>query len=252
MCEVCLKQVSFAYHGMPVLDTINLDISAGCFVVVVGPNGAGKSTLLRMIAGLLQPQTGQIVIDGAAPEKAQQQGMIGYVPQHYGRNTQGFPATAEDVVALGLVAGGRGRSLSRQGSRHIVDHMLELVGAERFRHRRIGELSGGEQQRVMVARALASNPQLLLLDEPTSGIDYAASAKIYELLGQLNRTLGITVIMVSHDIDNATRTASHVACIDRGLCYFGGNNEFRSQHLQNPHLWYYSTVAGQGGNSDGD
>ena len=252
MCEVCLDKVSFAYESVTVLDSITITIPAGDFVVIVGPNGSGKSTLLRMIAGLLLPRTGKVRVAGEEPGKAQPLGLIGYVPQNYGRNMAGFPATAEDVVALGLAAGARNRNLSRQGARHIVDHMLDLVGAAEFRHRRIGELSGGEQQRVMVGRALAGNPQLLLLDEPTSGIDYTASGKIYELLGQLNKNLGITVIMVSHDLDNATCSASHVACINRGLCYFGTSGDFRSQHLPNPHLWYYSLTAEQRGNGDGD
>jgi zinc transport system ATP-binding protein len=116
--------------------------------------------------------------------------------------------------------------------------MLSLVGADGLSNRRIGELSGGQQQRVMVARALAGNPELLLLDEPTSGVDYAASNRIFQLLGQLNHNLGITVIMITHDIAQATQWATKVACINRGLCFYDTSDRFRKEHAQLGHLWF--------------
>ncbi|HWQ61940.1 MAG TPA: ATP-binding cassette domain-containing protein, partial [Negativicutes bacterium] len=146
----------------------------------------------------------------------------------------------EEIVALGLVAG-RSRQMKKEAARYVVDHMLKLVGAEALRGRLIGELSGGQQQRVMVARALAGNPGLLLLDEPTSGVDHDTSTRLYDLLGELNRNLGVTVIAVSHDIDKVTRWASKVACINHGLCYYGDAVEFRRDHANSLHLLYYST-----------
>jgi zinc transport system ATP-binding protein len=242
MNEIRLNNITFGYNAEMVLNNISLTVKQGEFVVVVGPNGAGKSTLLRIIAGLIEPAGGQVVIDNQSIRTAARQGIIGYVPQHYAQNTAAFPATVEEVVKLGLVNSNGG--LKTKGAKHIVSHMLEMVGVEQLKGRRIGELSGGQQQRVMVARALAGNPQLLLLDEPTSGIDYAASVRIHELLGQLNTTLGITIIMVSHDIENATRFASKVACINRSLCFFGDSKEFNSTHATMRHLWYYSGHTG--------
>lgn len=242
MAEINLNNITFGYNTELVLNNITFSVAQGEFVVAVGPNGAGKSTLLKIMAGLLEPLAGQVLIDGETVRTAARRGKIGYVPQHYAQNTAAFPATVEEIVALGLV--NNPSSLSGKGSRHIVRHMLELVGAEQLKNRRIGELSGGQQQRVMVARALAGNPQLLLLDEPTSGIDYAASARIYELLGQLNSTLGITIVMVSHDIENATHFASKVACINRSLCFFGDSEQFHSSHATMRHLWYYSGFTG--------
>ncbi|SDF09506.1 metal ABC transporter ATP-binding protein [Sporolituus thermophilus] len=237
MCMVQLDGVCFAYDDYPVLNNISLAVASGDFLVVVGPNGAGKSTLLKIMAGIAMPQGGEVRIDGRPVREAQRQGLIGYVPQTYGKNSAGFPATVEEVVALGLVTGSVTRR-SKQLATHIVEHMLELVDMTGLRSRRIGELSGGQLQRVMVARALAGNPRLLLLDEPTSGIDADASAKIYELLGTLNRNLGITVVMVSHDIEKATCWASRVACINRGLCFFGSGREFRDSHMTVRHFWY--------------
>lgn len=242
MSAIELKDVSFRYNSNLVLNNISLVVEKGEFVVAVGPNGAGKSTLIKIIAGLIEPVSGLVLIDNQKVTKAARLGVIGYVPQHYAQHTAAFPATVEEIVALGLV--NVQGAVKNKGAKHIVRHMLELVGAEQLCGRRIGELSGGQQQRVMVARALAGNPQLLLLDEPTSGVDYAASAKIYELLGRLNSTLGITIVMVSHDIENATRFAAKVACINHNLCFFGSSEQFRSSHATMQHLWYYSTYTG--------
>ncbi len=238
MCNVAVRNVFFGYPGVAVLDNITLDIPTGEFVVVVGPNGAGKSTILKLIAGLIFPTKGEVTIGGQPVAQARQNAVLGYVPQNYGRNIAGFPATVEEIVSLGLV--GSKTKNSSIGARHIIDHMLHMVGMSEYRHRRIGDLSGGQQQRVMVARALAGNPELLLLDEPTSGIDYEASTRIFDLLGDLHRSLGITIVMVSHDIDQAVVHATQVACVNRGLCYYGNSDDFRRNHIESGHLWYYA------------
>lgn len=241
MCDVALSHVSFAYdNDQTVLQDISLTVCSGDFLAIVGPNGAGKSTMLKIMAGLMLPQSGDVKIAGCEVKIARKQGMIGYVPQNYGKNVIGFPATVAEIVKLGLVTGNSRKKLTSSAANHIVNHMLELVGGGDLRQRRIGELSGGQQQRVMVARALAGNPELLLLDEPTSGVDFAASARIYELLGKLNTNLGITVVMVSHDIDKATQWVQKVACINRGLCFYGGSKEFQATNVQTRYLWYYT------------
>lgn len=237
---VNLSKVTFAYDQDIVIQSLSLTINRGSFTAVIGPNGAGKSTVLKLIAGLLMPQEGTVRVSGKDVHAARIGGLIGYVPQNYGKNVWGFPATVEEVVRLGTITGRRDREFSQSAVSHIVNHMLELVGCHGVRKKRIGDLSGGQQQRVMVARALAGNPELLLLDEPTSGVDYEASDKIYELLGQLNKNLGVTVIMVSHDIEKAAHWADKVACINRGLCFFGDSQEFKVNHLQSRHLWFYN------------
>ncbi len=238
MCEVCLNNITFAYGSEPVLENISLQVAAKDFLMIFGPNGAGKSTVLKIIAGILAPDRGEVLINGQVAKAARLGGLVSYVPQNYGKNTADFPITVSEVVELGLIAGTRQKRQPKKVVKHIVEHMLELVQASDLRDRRIGELSGGQQQRVMVAMALAGNPGLLLLDEPTSGIDYAASQRIYELLGTLNKNLGITVIMVSHDIEKAAAWATNVACINRGLCFLGNSQEFRATHSQGRHMWY--------------
>lgn len=244
MCMVNLSNIRFSYGGNVVLENLSLAIDQGSFTAVIGPNGAGKSTVLKIIAGILTPQAGTVTIRGKNLREARYDGLIGYVPQNYGKNISGFPATVEEVVKLGTLAG-LNRKCSKSAACHIVDHMLQLVGCKEIRKKRIGELSGGQQQRVMVARALAGNPELLLLDEPTSGVDYEASAKIYELLGQLNCNLGVTVIMVSHDIEKAIKWSDKVVCINRGLCFFGDSNDFNITHLQSRHRWFYAGLQGE-------
>lgn len=239
MCGVNLSNIYFSYGTNVALDHISLTISKGDFVAVVGPNGAGKSTLLKIVAGLIKPMNGEIRIGGKDLFTAKGHGLIGYVPQNYGKNAQGFPATVKEVVGLGVTIAKTGVKKNHQAAEHITNHMMELVGVQQLRERRIGELSGGQQQRVMVAMALAANPELLLLDEPTSGIDYEASTRIYELLGTLNKNLGITIVMVSHDIDKAVSWANKVACINRKLCFYGTSQEFDNTHAQARHLWYY-------------
>jgi len=235
MCEVTLADVAFTYDDIPILKHSSLTVGSGDFLAVVGPNGAGKSTLLKLIAGLLRPTQGHIFISGQESSEARKNGLIRYVPQNYAKGTVGLPATVEEVVALGLVAGDKQK---RNTAKELISHMLDLVGIADLRYRRIGQLSGGQQQRAMVAMALVSSPQLLLLDEPTSGIDYDASTKIYELLGSLSKDLGITVIMVSHDIVKALEWVNKVACINRGLCFFGSSRDFDDNHGKPRHLWY--------------
>lgn len=237
MGRISVDAVSFSYQEQTVLEDINLEIATGEFIVVVGPNGAGKSTLLKIMAGLLQPQRGRVMIGAENLNEAQRSRQIAYVPQHYSAHTPGFPATVEEIVALGVL---RDRNTTRQARQHIVNHMIELVGVTDLAKRRIGELSGGQQQRVMVAMALAANPQVMLLDEPTSGIDFEASSKIYSLLKELNRNLKITVVMVSHDMDKALHYADKVACINRGLCFYGASADFDFDHIKTKHYWYYA------------
>ena len=241
MCEIKLEQVSYYYGPDPVLENLDLTIKKGEFVVIVGPNGGGKSTLIKLIAGLLRPAQGKITIAGQDIHNAHRHKWIGYVPQNYRQNTADFPATVEEIVTLGLVSGTIGSKHRTSEKRHIVKHILELAGLSSLTNSRIGELSGGQQQRVMVARALTGNPSILLLDEPTSGVDVRASATIYELLAELNSKLNITVVLVSHDVEKATNYADQVACINKTLCFYGNNESFRANHLKSSHLWYYTS-----------
>jgi len=213
-----IKDVDFSYfEGFPVLKNVDLNIHSGDYLGIIGPNGGGKSTLIKLILGLLKPSSGAINIFVNS---------VGYVPQKATEFDTKFPATVYDVVSMGRFAQrGMFRSLNRK-DKEAVDRALEQVGMSEFRHRLIGNLSGGQEQKIFIARALAGEPQIIFLDEPTSGVDEASQQEFYELLNKLNRDMGITLVLVSHDIDVITREVTEVCAINKKVIYYGSSKEF--------------------------
>ena len=214
--------------GHVVLESINLELFAGDFLGIIGPNGGGKSTLLKAILGLINPDRGKIDVFGLPPAKARSR--IGYVPQKtvFDRS---FPVKAQEVVLMGRYS--RVGLLYRYGKedRSLALKALKAVGMEDRAEREIGELSGGEQQRVFVARSLVSDPDLLLLDEPTAGIDSAQQTEFYELLSHLNCHLGKAIIMVSHDLTAISTYVSKIACLNQRL-YYHGSHELSNEDIE--------------------
>lgn len=233
MGQIIVDKVAFNYEDETIISDVSLTIPEGDFTLVVGPNGAGKTTFLRLVAGLLKPANGQITIDGYSVAEAQQKGLLHLVPQIYNKNAAQFPATCGEIVELGLRIQGMGHS-ERKAKAHQA---LAQVGMAEFTHRRIGDLSGGQQQRVMIAQALARGPKYLLLDEPTSGIDFQVSAHIFQLLRNLCNQ-GMTIIMVTHDIVDACQAADQMICIDRHICYNGDSQGFLKSHKNTPLAWH--------------
>ncbi|TLS36286.1 metal ABC transporter ATP-binding protein [Pseudalkalibacillus caeni] len=223
---VLVKNLFFHYSGKYVLEDITLSVPRGAFVGLVGPNGSGKSTLIKCILGLQKPQKGNIYLFGKPQSKFNQWNLVGFVSQKANSFNSGFPATVFEVVSMGL-AGKKGifRFLNAR-DRKKINEALALVGMERFSGRNIGELSGGQQQRVFIARALVSEPELLILDEPTVGVDAASTKEFYDLLGRLNVEEGITLLLVTHDIGTITDKVTHVACLNRTLHFHGKTEEF--------------------------
>lgn len=211
------KEVSFLYGDKPALQSISLTIYQGEYLGIVGPNGSGKTTLLLVLLGLLQPSHGLVRLFGEEIGRFREWHRIGYVPQKATNIDARFPATVQEIVEMGRY-GRRGlfRHLSEE-DRLAVDSALLRVGMADFRHRLIGSLSGGQQQRVFIARALAGEPDILFLDEPTTGIDEKAEESFYALLRLLNRDAHITIVIVSHDLGRIAREADHIACINRTL-----------------------------------
>ena len=217
-----VENVSFAYEdGATVLDNLTLQIAAGEFVALVGPNGAGKSTLLKIMLGLLKPQRGRVFLFGQDQRQFKEWWRVGYVPQRLEQSNPHFPATVEEIVMLGRAAKRGLFKWPGPADRAAVSRALELAGIENLRHRMIGLLSGGQQQRVYIARALAAEPDLLVLDEPTAGVDAESQSRFYGLLNNLNKELGVSLVFVSHDIGPLRHMLDTVACIDRSLCYYG-------------------------------
>jgi len=219
------ENVSFAYSDHNVFTHINLKIAAGDFVAIVGGNGAGKSTLLKLCVGSLKPDCGQVKIFGQPVASYREWYKVGYVPQNPLRD-KSFPTTVEEIVAMGRVARlGIGRRLG-QADRDMIVRAMNLVGMGNMRSKIIGQLSGGQQQRVMVARALAAEPEVLILDEPTAGVDTTGSEEFYALLQSLHKDSGITVLIVSHDVDRMVKYANTIANFDQGLKYYGSVAHF--------------------------
>lgn len=226
-----LDKVTFYYGDRMVLDRVSLTVFSGDFLGIVGPNGSGKSTLLKIIAGLLKPAGGSVRIFGAERENSRRETRIGYVAQNVTSFNQGFPATVGETVLAGLT--GSLGLLRRPGRREklLVEETLASVGLADFRDRLVGELSGGQQQRVFIARALVALPALLLLDEPTVGVDVDAKEKFYELLAALRRERGLTLLMVSHDVGVVAEQVQSIACLNGKLYFHGPPAEFWTEDV---------------------
>ncbi len=207
-----LEQVTFSYGGLPVLERVDLQVQPGEFLGLVGPNAGGKSTLLKLVLGLLRPQAGKIRVLGHKPGKASTR--IGYVPQ-YPRFSRDFPVSVEDVVLMGRLGASPMLGWYRRRDRLATKQALAEVEALDLCQRPISTLSGGQLQRVLLARALVSAPEVLILDEPTANIDQRVEGDIFDLLMVLNRRL--TIIVVSHDIAFISSYVGRVACLNRTL-----------------------------------
>ncbi len=228
-----VQDVSFAYGKTAVLKNISFTIHEGDYLGVIGPNGSGKSTLLKVILGLLKPTTGTIKLFGSDGLHFKEWSKIGYVPQKAINFDPLFPATVREVVSMGRF-GKRGlvRSLTPEDN-VIVERSLGQVEMLEHHDRLIGDLSSGQQQRVFIARALAGEPEVIFLDEPTVGVDVKTQEQFYILLKKLNQEMGITLVLVSHDIDVVANEVTELACINQTLIYHGEPEEFvKGDYLQ--------------------
>ncbi|NNF67886.1 MAG: metal ABC transporter ATP-binding protein [Gammaproteobacteria bacterium] len=209
---VSLRDVSVAFAGHQVLANASLEIYDGEFLGVVGPNGSGKTTLLRIILGLVQPDQGSVQILGQAPGIAT--GSIGYVAQ-FASFRRNFPISVQQTVLQGRLGLTRPVGRYRAADREAAREALQQVAAWNLRDKPIGVLSGGQLQRVLIARALAGQPRILLLDEPTSNVDMAAEEGIFGLLKELSQSMAI--VLVSHDVGFVSEYVARVACVNEGI-----------------------------------
>jgi zinc transport system ATP-binding protein len=220
------KHLSYRYEKDSVLEDINITIPDGSFLAIVGPNGSGKSTLLKLLLGLLKLQKGDIYLFGQEISKFKDWQKIGYVSQKANSFNTGFPATVFEVVLSGLTKKMGLFTFYKKEQKAKVYEALAAVGMKAFSHRNIGELSGGQQQRVFIARALVSEPKLLILDEPTVGVDAENVQSFYQMLSELNTSKGITLLLVTHDIGTISDKVTHVACLNKHLHFHGNTEEF--------------------------
>ncbi|HHU92421.1 MAG TPA: metal ABC transporter ATP-binding protein [Halanaerobiaceae bacterium] len=225
MAEV--RNLYFSYGQEPVLKDINLGINRGDFIVFIGPNGSGKSTLLKLMIGELKPDRGQIQLLGKELNTLREWHRIGYMSQQIRNFNKSFPATVKEVVAAALYKEmGLIKVLNKRLEKR-VDEVLELVGMEDFRDRQIGRLSGGQQQKVFIARTLVTKPELIFLDEPLVGIDLNSQEELIKLLNRLNQDLNITIIMVAHELQ-LIREAQQIAYFNGGEVFLYSQEDFAS------------------------
>ncbi len=216
---ITAKHLNFAYGNDEVIRDLTFSLKKGDYVGIIGQNGSGKSTLLKLLLGLLKPESGKIYLFETPLREFRAWHRIGYVPQRSGIFGKAFPATVEEVVAMGIV--GKRKIFHRRSveDQKQIDEALEVVDLLPMKKRLIHELSGGQQQRVLIARALSGQPEVLVLDEPVVGVDALVQKKFYELLQRLNKELHMTLILVSHDLDTVAHEADYLMLMNKGeLC----------------------------------
>jgi zinc transport system ATP-binding protein len=211
-----IRDVSLSYRDRVVLDGVTLTVARGGTLGVIGPNGAGKTSLLKIILGIVSPTRGSVLIDGLSPKQATRRGLVGYLPQSPTIATN-LPIDTRQLIELGLA--GRVGMLHSIGheDRQFIAEMIEQVGLADELHTPIGRLSGGQLQRALIVRALASRPKLLLLDEPTIGIDSRGQQEFMRLLSSLKSKLGLTIVFVSHDLRAVTGISDRIACVSKSI-----------------------------------
>lgn len=222
MAEILeIRDVSAGYEGDMVLKDINIVVSDLDFIGVIGPNGGGKTTLVKLILGLIRPMQGEIVF-----HNPDERNLIGYLPQ-VNQNDKRFPITVIEVVLSGLMSVKQGFRAYHRDDRKQALEILDLMGIRHLQKKSIGDLSGGQMQRVYLGRAIIANPKLLILDEPNTFVDNKFEHDLYELLGQLNKKMAI--LMVSHDVGTITSYVKTIACVNRNLHYHRSNIITQSQ-----------------------
>lgn len=195
-----IKNLSFIVKGQRILSNISLEIFRSEYIAIIGPNGGGKTTLVRMLLGLEKPTSGEVKIYGKKLSNFKEWHKIGYVPQRASHVDSSFPATVLDIVKMGRTSqGGIFSSFNETDKKLVYDAMAKMDILD-LQDKMIGTLSGGQRQRAMIARALASNPEILILDEPNTGVDVASQKNFYALLRKLNQEDKITIVFITHDI----------------------------------------------------
>jgi zinc transport system ATP-binding protein len=218
------RGVRFGYDREPVLDDVSLGVSAGEFVALVGPNGSGKSTLLRILLGSLKPERGSVRIFGSAPDHLVERWRLGYVPQRPTIASE-VPATVQEIVTSGRLSHrGWWRPLRRE-DREAVEHAIRSVGLEALATRPVNTLSGGQQQRAFIARAFASEPDLLVLDEPVAGVDAESQRRFSDSLTHLIDEHAAGVLLVSHELSAVAGIVDRVIVLKRRVLFDGTPSE---------------------------
>ncbi|WP_217588696.1 metal ABC transporter ATP-binding protein [Lentibacillus saliphilus] len=225
---VTMHNVEYTYDRSSVLRQIDFELPRGSFMGLTGPNGGGKTTLIKLILGLLKPDKGQIHLFGQPIQTFKDWTKIGFVSQKSNAFNKGFPATVYEVVSMGLTGKLGYFKFFNKTHKEKIHTAIKSVGMEAYTNQNIGDLSGGQQQRVFIARALVSDPELLILDEPTVGVDAENVDRFYDLLKKLNQEQGITMLLVTHDTGTMTKHATDIVCLNKTLHFHGEPDDYTS------------------------
>lgn len=220
MALIECKNVHLSYDNTKVIENLSFSINMGDYVCVLGENGSGKSTLIKAILGLKKPSKGEFIMGDGLTQK-----QIGYLPQQ--NNLQkDFPASVYEVVLSGCLTSKGNRLFHSKEQKQLAQTNMKKLDILNLKNRCYRELSGGQQQRVLLARALCATHKMLLLDEPVAGLDPVATAELYELIRKINQELKITIIMVSHDINEALMHSTHVMHVKKDNTFFGDTCDY--------------------------
>ncbi|GBU11182.1 zinc ABC transporter ATPase [Erysipelotrichaceae bacterium] len=217
-----LKDISFSYGNDCIFQNLNVEIEKGEYLLLLGANGSGKSTFIKCLLGLVEPQKGSIALNGIPLSKFDAWEKIGYVAQRASHIAVAIPVSVQEVVGMGK----KQKPLQTE-----IDRVLEVVKMSAYKTQAIQRLSGGQQQRVLIARALLTNPDVLILDEPTVGLDMASVTSFYELVANLHK-MGKTIIMVTHDTHFLTKEATRIIELQRKIIFDGDVISYRKWHSQ--------------------
>lgn len=217
-----VENLSMRYGKADVLENISFEVFEGDYIGIVGPNGSGKTTLIKGLLGLLPLSNGKIEYNSKLPGN----GFIGYLPQKSVAGDRLFPAKVKEIVSLGLLSGKKYPRRINSQDIEKIDFILEKLKIEHLRERNAGSLSGGQLQRVFLARAMVNSPEILILDEPTSALDPKIREDFYEIIGKLNTEDKVTVMLISHDVGSIGKYTGKMLYLDRKLIFFGSYEEF--------------------------
>lgn len=221
-----VSEVSFRYNATDVLEDISFQVVEGDYVAVVGPNGSGKTTLVRLMLGLEKPWKGRVTLYGTPITAYRKWHKIGYLPQRIGEMNPHFPATVGELVSLGLLAGKGFPRRLHSCDREKVREILTKLGIADLINVPVGQLSGGQRQRALLAKSLADNPDLLILDEPTTALDPEMRDRFFEILEDMNRKQNTTIVIITHDVGTIGRYASKLLYLDKRVYFYGTMQEF--------------------------
>jgi len=219
MSLIELKKLTLGYNGVPVINNLNINIEEKDFLCVVGPNGSGKSTLIKGILGLIKPMKGKVIYKGL------KQNFIGYMPQET-KVDQNFPASVEEIVLSGTLNRLGIKSSYTEKERKIVNENLKILKIENLKDKTFSSLSGGQRQKVLLARSLCASSKLLILDEPSNNLDTKSKKELYQIIEKLNKEKGMTIIMITHDLDHGNLIGSSILSLREDDIFYGKTEEF--------------------------